>query len=469
MGGKTLVTKFGGTSVGSASAIAQVAEIVRAIRKDWSHVVVVVSAMSGVTDMLLEAAHVAAQGNRERAGQIANKLKLTHLEAAQGLIDSEADRAAALHSVDHRLHELDSLCDALAVLGEASPRALDAVSSLGERMSIHLVAARLRQIGVSAQAVHATEVIVTDGVFQSAAPLMEPTRQRARQRLGSLFADGAVPVVTGFIGATESGIVTTLGRGGSDYSAAILGAALDADEVWIYTDVDGVMTADPRVAPDARSLATLSYHEMSELAYFGAKVLHPKTIVPIIERGIPLRIKNTFNPEHPGTLIVAESNGVVGGTLHAVTAIKRQSLVTVEGRGMLGVPGIAARAFGAVARTGTSVLMISQASSEQSICFVVPQATANSVVNALRAEFDHELARHDIESIWGLQDVVIVTVVAAALRDTPGVAGRVFGVLGAAGINIIAIAQGSSEHSVSLVVDAKDADEAVRRIHTLIE
>src|SRR6476469_3056814 len=210
--------------------------------------------------------------------------------------------------------------------------------------------------------------------------------------LGPMLAEGIVPVVTGFIGATEDGVVTTLGRGGSDYSAAILGSALDADEVWIYTDVDGVMTADPRVVSTVRTLDTLSYREMSELAYFGAKVLHPKTVLPALERGIPIRIRNTFNPSHPGTLVVGRTEDT-GSVFKGVTAVRHQALVTIEGRGMLGVPGIAARAFGSVARTGTSVSMISQASSEQSICFLVPQVSAATVVDALRREFEHELVR----------------------------------------------------------------------------
>jgi aspartate kinase len=262
-------------------------------------------------------------------------------------------------------------------------------------------------------------------------------------------------------------VITTLGRGGSDYSAAIIAAAIDADEVWIYTDVDGVMTADPRVVPDVRTLDTLSYREMSELAYFGAKVLHPKTVLPALERGIPIRIRNTFNPEHLGTLVVGKSDDPLA-VFKGVTAIRHQSLVTIEGRGMLGVPGIAARAFGSVARTGTSVSMISQASSEQSICFLVPQEAAPSVIEGLRREFEHELARRDIESIWALDEAVIVTVVGAAIKQTPGVAGRVFGALGTAGINVVAIAMGSSECSISLVVEAKDTEPTVRCLHTLI-
>jgi aspartate kinase len=279
---------------------------------------------------------------------------------------------------------------------------------------------------------------------------------------------GGVPVVTGFIGATADGVVTTLGRGGSDYSGAILGAAIKADEVWIYTDVDGVMTADPRVVQGVRTLDTLSYREMSELAYFGAKVLHPKTVMPALELGIPIRIRNTFNPSHPGTLVVGRTNGD-DRLLKGVTAIRAQSLVTIEGRGMLGVPGIAARAFGSVARTGTSVSMISQASSEQSICFLVSTASASTVVDALKHEFRHELELSDIESIWTLDKVVIVTVVGGAIKETPGIAGRVFGALGTESINVIAIAMGSSECSISLVVDGEDADRTVRCLHGLVD
>jgi len=279
---------------------------------------------------------------------------------------------------------------------------------------------------------------------------------------------GGVPVITGFIGATSEGVVTTLGRGGSDYSGAILGAAIKADEVWIYTDVDGVMTADPRVVQGVRTLDTLSYREMSELAYFGAKVLHPKTVMPALEMGIPIRIRNTFNPSHPGTLVVGRTDGD-DRLLKGVTAIRAQSLVTIEGRGMLGVPGIAARAFGSVARTGTSVSMISQASSEQSICFLVSTASASTVVDALKHEFRHELERSDIESIWTLDKVVIVTVVGGAIKETPGIAGRVFGALGAEGINVIAIAMGSSECSISLGVDGEDADRTVRCLHALVD
>ena len=462
-----LVIKFGGTSVGSAAAMAQAAAIAAALRRDGHEVVVITSAMSGVTDALLTAARSAVDGRQPLVRELVEGVRAKHHAAAAELLASDDERQLVMDAIDQRLAELLLLCEAFSVLGDASPRALDAVSSLGERMSVQLLAGALRATGAPAVPVDAAEIVRTDDTFQNAVPDMAETRRLAQDLLAPLLGDAIVPVVTGFIGATPEGIVTTLGRGGSDYSAAILGAALRADEVWIYTDVDGVMTADPRVVPDVRTLEALSYREMSELAYFGAKVLHPKTVLPALELGIPIRIRNTFNPSHAGTLVLGRSDDA-SGVLKGVTAVRRQSLVTIEGRGMLGVPGIAARAFGSVARTGTSVSMISQASSEQSICFLVAQDASAAVLEGLRREFEHELARHDIESIWSLDETVIVTVVGGAIKQTPGIAGRVFGALGSQRINVIAIAMGSSECSISLVVEARDAEQAVQCLHGLI-
>jgi aspartokinase/homoserine dehydrogenase 1 len=464
--GQRLTVKFGGTSVGSGQAMREAAAIVVDLRRQGHQVVVVTSAMSGVTDLLLGSAAAAVNGDRLKVVEHTAGIRAMHEAAADVLGLAGDERHLALDPITARLGELSLLCDALAVLGEASPRALDAVGALGERMSIHLLAAALRQQGAVAHPIDAARVVRTDDTFQAAVPLMDETTRLAGHELVPLLVAGEVPVVTGFIGSTADGVVTTLGRGGSDYSGAIIGAATAADEVWIYTDVDGVMTADPRVVRGVRTLESLSYLEMSELAYFGAKVLHPKTILPALERGIPIRIKNTFNPAHPGTLVVGRSDG--DRALKGVTAIRAQSLITIAGRGMLGVPGIAARAFGAVARTGTSVTMISQASSEQSICFLVADRSAATVIDALRREFHHELDRRDIEDISSLEPVVIVTVVGGAIKQTPGVAGRIFGALGTAAINVIAIAMGSSECSISLVVASADADLAVQALHDLI-
>jgi aspartate kinase len=460
----TLIMKFGGTSVGSAKAIRQVAEIARDAKAGWRNVAIVVSAMSGVTDKLLEGARSAVAGDEGVAERIAGELRGKHAAALDELaLAATGER----ETIEGLLAEFVTLCHAIRVLGEATPRALDAIASLGERMSAPLVAAVLNAASIPAGVVDARQVVMTDEVYQLASPDMDATRQRAEEVVQPLFAAGRIPVITGFIGATREGTVTTLGRGGSDFSGAIFGVALEAGEIWIWTDVSGVMSADPRVEPSAHTLPEVTYKEISELAFYGAKVLHPKTIRPALEHGITLWVKNTFAPGSAGTRIVEDTNGATGN-IRAVTAIRGQCLVTVEGRGMLGVPGIAARLFTAVARKKTSIVMISQASSEQSICFVVPFDARGLVTGALEAEFSQELARRDIDRISASDDCAIVTVVGAGMRSTPGIAGKVFSAVGAEGVNVVAIAQGSSECSISLVVDAAEADRAVRAIHRLI-
>ncbi len=460
-----LVMKFGGTSVGSAAAIEGLASITRDQLGRWSRVAVVVSAMSGVTDMLLNGARTAAGGDETAYQAIAGRLREKHGAALAELI-GQGGEAVVGAQIEQLIAEFELLCHSVRVLGEASARAIDAIGSLGERMSARLVAATLRARGIPAEAIDASEIVVTNDTFGEAAPLHEPTRSLVRTRLLPLLERGVVPVVTGFIGATVGGVTTTLGRGGSDYSGAIIGAALDANEVAIYTDVDGVMTTDPRLVPDARVIPTLSYIEMSELAYFGAKVLHPRTVRPVVERDIALRIRNTFNPDHPGTLVVRE---VEPGerAFKAVTLIRNLSMVTVEGRGMIGVPGIAARTFGAVASVGANVLMISQASSEQSICFVVPMSSSRAVLGALEGGLMREIERRDVDRVWTREGVVIVTAVGSGMRERPGVASQLFSALSERDINVIAIAQGSSECAISVVVSGADADSAVRAIHRL--
>lgn len=463
----TLVMKFGGTSVGSAAAIRKAAGIARDCRKQWARTTVVVSALSGVTNLLLESAAQAATGDHQVGERAAETLLQRHLETASELLGEGAAFGCYKAEVTALTSEFRNLCGAMAVLGESTPRALDAVASLGERLSARLFSLVLNELGTPSIAVDATELIVTDSKFQAAHPNLVLTRSRTQSRLVPMLEQGLVPVVTGFIGATADGVTTTLGRGGSDYSAAILGVALDAREVWIWTDVDGVMSADPRVVREARTIPALSYRELAELAYFGAKVVHPMTMRPVIEAGIGLVIKNTFNPDHPGTRLIERSEDYVH-VIKAVTSIRGQNLVTIEGRGMLGVPGVAARTFSAVAATGTNVILISQASSEQSICFAVPHDRSRTVVHALEECFATELRNRDIDRIWSSEEVVIVTVVGAGMRHTPGVAGRVFTALGSCEVNVIAIAQGSSEVAISLVVDSKDMEAAVRSLHRLI-
>jgi len=466
-----LVMKFGGTSVGSAQAMRETAVLIHNTFNAWGQLVVVASAMGSkptkVTDLLLKGAHTAAAGDDVTYRAVADELRRIHLEAIDSLLGPEHERQQILEENRRFLSRFESLCRAVYVLGELTPRALDTISGMGEQMSVRILAAYLRQEGIKAEAIDATELIVTDDNFQSAAPQFPETTARVEARLRPLLTGGVIPIVTGFIAANRDGVTTTLGRGGSDYTAAILGQTLAADEVWIWTDVDGVMSADPRLVPNAKSIPSLSYREVSELAFYGARVLHPKTMRPCVENDIPLRIKNTFNPRHAGTVIVKDTKQNNGG-IKAVTAIKNLGLITVEGKGMLGVPGIAARTFSAVADSGQSVLLISQASSEQSICFAAPDEATDLIIDSLNKAFARELERQDIDKIWSYEPVSIITVVGAGMRGTPGIAGRLFTAMGINAINAIAIAQGSSECSISVVVDDDQTSDAVRHIHELI-
>jgi aspartate kinase len=460
-----LVMKFGGTSVGDGKRIKNVANLVRGSAAQGHVIVVATSAMSKVTDALINAARRAAEGDAQAYIAVTRALLDQHLVALDDAIENSAARVALRDQIEHKLNGLLELCNSIAVLGELTPRALDTIASLGERLIAPVLAQALREAGARAEPIEATELIVTDDNFTSAEPLLDATREKSRARLIPLIDADVIPVVTGFIGATRAGILTTLGRGGSDFTGTILGAAIDADEVWIWTDVNGVMTADPRVVPDAQTIDEIAYAEAAELSYFGAKVIHPKTIVPVAERDIPVLILNTFNPTHPGTRIVRAPRADAR-TVKAITTIRKLSLITVEGRGMQGVPGVAAKVFSAVARESISVLMISQSSSEQNICFVIEADATQRAIRALEKEFELERLRHNIDRIWAQEKIAILAVVGAGMKNTPGIAAKVFGALGDNHFNIISIAQGSSEYNLSLVVDERDADAAMRAIHT---
>ncbi len=463
---KTLTMKFGGTSVGTPEAIASVVGIITQSIQQGNRVVVVVSAMAGVTDLLLESVKMAESGNRWGYLSTAQKLRDRHEEALNLLITPSQNRERALAEIAEMLDEYTEICQAINILKEATPRILDAVVSYGERLSSRVVAAVLRHHGVSARAFDAGEFLITNDAHQQAVPRWDVTQARIEQKLNPLLDQGVTPVITGFLGATETGAVTTLGRGGSDYSGAIFAAYTHSDELIIWTDVDGVMTTDPRVDRRARVLPYVSYQEVGELAFYGAKVLHPKTVQPIIDRGMPVRVRNTFNPSHPGTLISA--NGETTSTvIKAVTSVRNVSLLTVSGRGMIGVPGIAGRTFLAAARAGANILMISQSSSEQSFCFLVTDKSAQDVKLAIERELAAEIASKDVDRVEIQNDVVIITAVGSGMRGTPGVAGRVFSVMGEAGINVVAIAQGSSECSISFVVEERNLERAVTALHDL--
>jgi len=457
------VMKFGGTSVGDASCIARSAQIV-AQASSQASVVVVVSAMSGVTNRLLAAATCAETGDREEGAKLSAELRNQHELALKSLIQGQERRSSVMYRLNEGLAEAQRLCEGTALLRELTPRALDSISSLGERLSAPLVAGALTELGVPAEAINATDVIVTDSHHGGADPLRDMTRARSESRLRPLLREGIVPVVTGFIGATPEGVLTTLGRGGSDYSATILGAALGVDEVIIWTDVDGVLTADPRLVPEACTIPEISYREAAELAYFGAKVLHPKTLRAVMEAGIPVWIRNSFAPERPGTKITPQGLAN-GGGVKALTAMSDAALISVGGPGIVGVPDVVGRTFSTTAAVRASVLLISQSSSQNDICFIVSSADARRTVEALREEFSQDLAHHNVEHITLDPKIAIVAVVGENMRGIPGVAGRTFSALGRDNVNIIAIAQGSSESNISFVVDRDSMKAALVAAH----
>ena len=457
------VMKFGGTSVGDANCIRRAATIVQNTAAQRP-AVAVVSAMSGVTNRLVKASQRAEQGEQDFISQLIADIHTQHINALESLTADNDSRAQTASAIREVLAELERLLRGTAMLRELTPRALDAISGIGERLSAPLVAAAVNSLGVKAIAISATELIVTDPHHGRAEPLMGPTKNRATARLKPLLDQRVVPIVTGFIAATHEGVQTTLGRGGSDYSATILGAALDAAETIIWTDVDGVKTADPRLVPDAQTIPEISYNEAAELAYFGAKVLHPNTLRPVTAAGVPVWIRNSFKPENLGTKITAKGNST-GGGVKALTAIKDVTMITVGGPGIVGLPDVLARSFAATAATRTNVFLVSQSSSQNDICFVISTADEKRALAALREAFAPEIAEQTVEHVNTNPDVAIVAAVGENMRGIPGVAGRIFTAIGRENVNIMAIAQGSSEYNISLVVEEHAMQRALTTLH----
>lgn len=455
-----LVAKFGGSSVATPERIRRVVSLIQAEPAD-SRRVVVVSALGGVTDDLLYAlrdAEARAGTHRDRLDRIRQR----H-EAALADLVREDERESVRATLDARLADLADLLDGVSLLREVTPRTRDAVIGTGERLSAPLVAAAFRQSGTDAVALDATALIRTDATFGQAVVDTETTDRQIQDAIKSL-PEGQIAVVTGFIGSTADGVVTTLGRSGSDYTATILAGALGARACVIWTDVAGVFTADPRLVPEARPLARLSYREAAEMAYFGAKVLHPRTMLPAERHGIPLVIKSTLEPEAPGTLISSDTDAL-DLRVKAISTVRGVAVVTLEGAGIQAVVGVSARLFGALSGAGINVRMVSQASSEQSICVVVDTADADTAVDVLRQSFAAELARGDVREISALPHCAVLSAVGEGMRHQPGLAGRLFATLGRAGVNVLVIAQGASETNISTVVAEADVPAALAALH----
>ena len=460
---KKVVMKFGGTSVASGENIRHVADLIANYVGQGYRVVAVVSALEGVTDKLIKAAEQAKKGNHDYIHEFKQKLLKEHLTVARKAIENKRIQEEMEQILETTIDELEKVLTGIIYVGELTPKSKDYVLSFGERLSTPIVCGALRDLELNAQHYTGGEIgIVTDSNFGEASPLMNVTKHQVRTKIEPLLEKGIVPVITGYIAATQDGITTTLGRGGSDYTTTIIGAALAADEVWIWTDVDGLMTSDPKIVPTAKMMPELSFQEATEMTIFGAKAMHPRALEPAMEESIPVRIRNVFNPENPGTLIVEKQKIKLGDAVKAITLVKDVALVNVSGAGMVGTPGTAAKVFEVLGRDNVNVLMISQSVSEANISFVIQRSLLERAVSTLEIAL---LGRGLIREVTAEDDVCVVAVVGAGMKGTPGVASRIFTAIARKGINVRMIAQGSSELNISFVVKENDGEEAVRAIH----
>jgi aspartokinase/homoserine dehydrogenase 1 len=455
------VYKFGGVAVGTPDAIRTAAAHVQ---QAAPHVSVVVSAMNGVTDLLLGAGNSALRGDRVAYFTASKQFELRHTDIIQALIASRPRAEALQGAVQDATHEMRAMCDSISVLGELTVRAQDALVARGERLLARIFAAYLEELGLDAAYVDATQIIATERRLGSLWPNLGRCERAAKKHLVPLVEKKQIVVMPGFIGTGPDGELVTLGRGGTDFSAAILARSLNAKALTLWKEVEGLMTADPKSVPGARVIPELHYREAAELAFYGAKVLHPRTMIPLVDRKIPLHVRSTFDVSKPGTRI---ADDVKPGEypVKALTAIHKQALVAIEGAGMIGVPGVAGRAFTALSQAGHSVSMISQASSESSICFVVPANEAKHAVRALELAFAYERRLKLIDRINAETRIALIAVVGLGMRGTPGIASRTFGALSHERINIVAIAQGSSELNITVAIGEDDATRALQALH----
>ncbi len=457
-----LLMKFGGTSMGSAGRMRIAAEIV-ADQGKTRPVVTVVSAMSKVTDLLLDSLRKAETGDRAGLEMNLAALRERHLTTSRELLPPEMQERVNV-GLMLLLSQFERISSGILMLGERPPRSVDEAIAIGERLSAMLMASHLEAEGLRGVAINGAELIVTDNVFGNATPLMKHTREKASARLLPLLKENMLPIVTGFNGATMDGKPTTLGRGGSDFSASILAASLDASELWIWTDVDGIMTADPRLVSDAAVLSEVTYREAAELAYNGAKVLHPRTLAPLVERQIPVWSKNSFALDKPGTKIVTRIQGSHGP--RAVTSMANVALIAIEPANAA-MPGVKlmTRVLGALSRSGAEVLAITSSSYRQTFCFLVRQEELRPVLEHLEQNLSIELAHGYVKPIEVDRNVGLLAIVGEGMQGTPGLAGRIFTAISREEVNIIAIAQGSSELTIAIVVRRDGLEKAVRAVH----
>ncbi len=460
-----LVLKFGGTSISSVANIRYVAKLIHSLSKQHK-IVSVFSAISGVTDDLIRISTLIQKGNKDAVNNITKKIIKNHMQMANACVKNSKIKKELIKKIKNDLSELEELSHGMILLGEVTPRSSDYLISFGERLSINLIAFVLRDLGSKAQALTGKDVgIVTDSNFGESKPLMDTTRLRVSYTIESLLAKKTIPVVGGFAGADQHGNITTFGRGGSDYTATIVASSIKADEVWLMSDVDGLMTTDPKIVKNAKVLKEVSYTEAMEMALFGAKYIHPRALEPLVTKKIPLRIKGTFNTKNSGTLVTASPSVDTQKTVKCVSAIRHTGLIDVRGGSMVGAPGTAATIFSTLAKAGVNIMMISQSPSESSISIIVKKNDLDKAVNVL----EMNLLGKIIKKVEVTVDVAIIALIGSGMRGTVGIASKVFAAVAKKGVNVVMIAQGSSELNLAFVVKDSDCNTAVQALHDEFE
>ncbi|HEY7570822.1 MAG TPA: aspartate kinase [Nitrososphaeraceae archaeon] len=467
--------KFGGSAIDSVKKMNNVAELIKGYKSQADHkgksdssneIVVVVSALRGMTDSIINVCDKVRKGLKEPIYEFIQHTRKVHLDIIENGIEDNSLKSEALLEILPILDELRDVLEGLVLLSEVTPKSMDYLLSFGERLSTPLVSFFLLDHGLKSRSLTAKDIgILTNSEFGEASPLMDTTKLRVSHNLEILLKDNMTPVVTGFIGVDQNGSYTTIGRGGSDFSATIIGLSVQANEVWLWSDVDGLMTADPKIVKTAKVLREVSFTEAMEMALFGAKYIHPRALEPAIEAKIPVRIRNTFNTQNVGTLITSKPSNESQKTVKSINTIRNTALIDVSGSGMVGAPGTAAKIFDTLAKNRVNIMMISQSPSESSISMVVRKNALDKATNMLEIN----LLGKVIKKVNVNNDVAVIAVVGSGMRGIKGVAAKVFGAIAKRDVNVIMITQGYSELNLALVVNNKDCEEAVNALHMEFE
>src|SRR6266487_841939 len=457
-----LVMKFGGTAVDSGKKIVHITNLIKSYHDKGNEIVAVFSAVTGMTDEILNVSGYVLKRDKKKISDFIDKTRAIHVDIIQNSIKDKNYRAKSLQLVEILLKEMENILNGIVLLSEVTQKALDHLLSFGERLLTPIISFCLLDKGIDSVYLTGQEVgILTDSKFGQARPLLDTTKIRVKYNIDPILRENKIPVITGFIGADQNGNITTMGRSGSDYTATIIAVCIDAHEVWLWTDVNGLMTADPCIVKEAKVLREVSFAEAIELSLFGAKYMHPRALEPVMDTMIPVRIRNAFNLSNEGTVISKNTSKSSQKIVKSIIAIRNTALIDVSGGGMVGAPGTAARIFDALAKKSVNIMMISQSPSESSISMVVKKADLDTAITTL----DLTLIDKVIKNVKVNEDVAVIAVVGSGMRGIKGVAAKVFSSISKNNINVIMIAQGSSELNLAFVVNNRDCERAVKSVH----